>query len=364
MRFRRFEALAMMIVAVLPIPVQADEEREWIAPPALQPGDTIALVAPSRSVAHRPLESYVASYESWGYHVKFADNLGETRGYLAGTDESRAAAFMNAWLDPEVRCVWPITGGYGTMRFLELLDYDAIRANPKVFIGMSDITGLHAAIGKETGLITFLGPNAAWPIIRNDYPPCEYARTWIWRAIGSGGYLDPTGALLPPGYTYTYPTEPRDPGQGDDVKAPPETLVPGVARGRLVGGNLSLISALVGTPWEIETEGRILVLEDVGERPYRIDRMLCQMQLAGMFDDLAGVALGTWRKCAPEEDDTSLTLREVLEDYFADAPYPVMLNFPTGHCPEQATLPLNALAELDATDCRLTLLENPATPRP
>jgi muramoyltetrapeptide carboxypeptidase len=348
-------------VSALSLGLGAQSAREIIFPPALQPGDTIALVAPAGEVNHRPLESYVASFEQWGHRAILADNVMEEYGYLAGRDEQRAEAFMNAWLNPEVKCVWALAGGYGTMRFLERIDYEAIRANPKMLIGMSDITGLHAAIGTRAGLVTFLGPNAVWPIIREDHPPCQYAWDWTWRAIGERSYFDPTGALLPAGYTYAYPTEPRDPEQAEDVLAAPATLVHGTARGRLVGGNLSLISALVGTPYQIKTEGNILVLEDVGERSYRIDRMLSQMKHAGMLDNPAGVILGTWRRCGAGDDGGSLTLAQVFDDYFKDAPYPVMLNFPTGHCPEQAMLPLNCMAELDATNLRVTLLENPVT---
>jgi muramoyltetrapeptide carboxypeptidase len=275
----------------------------------------------------------------------------------------RADAFMAAWLDPEVDMVWCATGGYGTTRLLERLDYDAIRAHPKILCGMSDITGLHLGIGRRARLVTFLGPNALWPIIREDRGPCVYAERWWRRALLGAEFRDPTGGLLPPGYTYEYPTEPRDEQQGDDVRDPAATMVPGRARGRLVGGNLSLIAATVGTPFQIETEGRLLVLEDVHEEPYRLDRMLCQLNLAGLLDGPAGVVLGTWRECAPENPERSLSVQQVLRDYFESRPYPVIENFPTGHVPEQATLPLGCMAELDADAAALRLVENPVALR-
>lgn len=340
--------------------------RTFICPPALLPGDTIALVAPANSTDDHDIPRLAATIEGWGFRVRLAGNLRAREGNLAGDDATRAREFMEAWLDPRVRMVWAITGGYGCTRILDRLDYGALRAHPKIFCGMSDVTALHAAIGRETGLITFLGPNAFWPLVRDDLPPCRYAETWFWRAIRDDLCRDPSGALLPDGFTYEWPSEPRDPQQLErpDVLDPPATLVPGVARGRLVGGNLSLLAALTGTPWELQTAGRILVIEDVGEEPYRLDRMLCQLRLAGLLDHLAGAILGTWRKCAPENPEHSFTVRQVLEHYFGQAPYPVLLNFPTGHVPEQATLPLNGLAELDATNCTVRILETPVTPRP
>jgi muramoyltetrapeptide carboxypeptidase len=349
---------AVLTMTSLTAPTQTDD---WIAPPALRPGDTIAIVAPANSTDQRDFEEIAAVMEGWGYRVRLASNLEVRHGNLAGEDEARAQAFMDAWLDPEVRMVWCATGGYGTTRLFEHLDFDAIRANPRILAGMSDITGLHLAIGREARLITFLGPNAIWPIIRDEAGPCLYAERWTWRALREDQYLDESGNPLPPGYTYEFPAEPRDEAQAEDVLDPPKTIAPGVARGRLVGGNLSLVASTVGTPWQIETEGRLLVLEDVREAPYRVDRMLCQLDLAGLLDDCAGVILGTWRLCSPDEPARSLSLDQVFHHYFADRDYPVMANFPTGHMPEQAMLPMGCLAELDAGGPRLTLLENPVT---
>lgn len=354
--------LAAMIA--LNLPGATAETREWIFPPALRPGDTIALIAPSKPVADRNIDQYVAQLEEMGFHVWLPDNLEARYGYLAGDDETRARNFMEAWLDPDVRAVWAITGGYGTTRFLPLLDYDAIRAHPKILIGMSDITGLHAAIGTETGLVTFLGPNIGTGL----NPNRGYTTEWAWRALLNENFVDASGNRMPPGYTYENPGAPdiQRPSQLRKLGSAlpiPWTLNPGVAQGRLVGGNLSLIASLVGTPWQVETDGRILVLEDVHEEPYRVDRMLSQLRNAGMFDHCAGVILGTWAGCVAETPSASLSLDEIFDYYFGDRDYPVIVNFATGHVPHQATLPLNCLAELNATDCTVRLLENPVTPK-
>lgn len=352
-------ALSLAVAALTPAFAQ-ESSMDWIRPRALRPGDTVAIVAPANSIAERDMAPAVESIERLGFRVRLPSNQTLRRGNFAGDDEARAAAFMEAWLDPEVDGVWCATGGYGTMRLYDLLDFEAIRAHPKLFCGMSDITGLHLALGRRARLITFLGPNAIWPITRDNLSPCVFAQTWFLRAVRADLYRDASGGLLPP-YTFAHPQHPRDPQQEAADRAEVKPLNPGRAQGRLTGGNLSLIAATAGTPYEIETSGRILVLEDVREQPYRLDRMLCQLELAGLLERPAGVVLGTWHGCQPDNPERSLTVDEVMQDYFAGRPYPVIMNFPTGHVPEQTTLPLGAMAELDADALTLRLLEIPVT---
>lgn len=321
-----------------------------VSPPALKPGDTIAIIAPASSPEENQdtVARGIKMLMQKGYKVKLAPNLMTRYGYLAGTDEERTRALMEAWVDPEVKAIWCWRGGFGCTRILDRIDFRIIRDNPKIFIGMSDITALHAAITKETGLITFLGPNLNGVFgkdLKSDRP---YNESELWRMI-SADYFPPGGYLISMPHNF--------PSRNQNVM----TLSPGVARGRLVGGTLSLVASLIGTPWEVDTEGKILVLEEVEEQPYRIDRMLSQLKLAGLLDRPAGVILCSWRGCAGRRPDKSLTLEHVFRDYFSHADYPVMMGFPSGHVDDQATLPLNAMAELDAAKKTLRILEDPVS---
>ncbi len=323
---------------------------EPVRPPALKKGDTIAIIAPASSPEEdqEVVARGIKMLMSKGYKVKIAANLMTRYGYLAGTDFDRAKALMDAWKDPEVKAIWCWRGGFGTTRLLDRIDYKIIRDNPKILIGMSDITALHAAIIKETGLITFLGPNLNGVFGKDTRSDHHYNQEELWKMISAE-------STQRKGYLISHPKSFRI---GNQAIA---TLSPGIAKGRLAGGTLSLVVSLVGTPWQIETEGRILVLEEVDEEPYRIDRMLGQLKLAGLLEKPAGVVLCSWRGCGGKKPEKSLTLDHVFREYFSHAPYPVMVGFPSGHVLEQATLPLNALAELDAGQRTLRIIEDPVS---
>ena len=322
--------------------------HQVILPHALQPGDTIAFVAPAGKLDRERMERARQRLEARGFKVQVPDDLYRTRGYLAGPDDIRARELMAAFGDPNVNAIFPGTGSYGATRILDRLDYDVIRENPKIFIGFSDLTALHLAIQKETGLVTFHSPNPMWGLgSEGNLQP--FAATYFWRALLQSEYVGADGHPLSTGYPIVVPED-----------APQiEMLRPGIARGRLTGGNLSLVIALMGTEYEIDTANRVLFLEDVDERPYRIDRYLSQLRLAGKLDHLAGVILGQFRGCKPNEGETSLTLEEVFADYFGELDVPVVKNFPAGHTACNATLPLNAMVEVDADHRRITVLENP-----
>ncbi len=324
--------------------------RPLLRPPALRPGDTIAFVAPAGPLDRKRMELARKRLEAMGFVVRVPDDLYRTRGYLAGDDHRRAAELMAAFRDPDVRGVFPGTGGYGATRILDLLDYDVIRQNPKVLIGFSDITALHLAINRKAGLVTFHSPVPMWGL-GSEKGLDPFAARYFWRALLRSRYFDARGRSRPPGYAFELPPD-----------APPiKTLVPGVGRGRLTGGNLSLIVALIGTEYEIDTDGAVLFLEDVAERPYRIDRYLCQLRLAGKLDHLAGVILGQFTKCEPKEGEPSLTLDEVFGDYFSHLGVPVIANFPVGHVRRNATLPCGVPVEVDADAGRVRVLENPVS---
>jgi muramoyltetrapeptide carboxypeptidase len=283
-----------------------------------------------------------------GFQVKLPSNLYRRRGYLAGTDEERADEFMAAFRDPQVKAIFCGAGGYGTTRMLDRLDYEVIRSHPKILTGFSDITGLHLAIQRRSGVVTFHSPVASYGLGSSENPS-TFSLDYFWRALLARSYFGPDGQMLSSGYEYVAPRE----------NPTIETLSPGVGRGQLTGGNPTLIATLMGTPYEIETKGRILFMEDRNEEPYRIDRFLSQLRLAGKLDGLAGVVVGVFVDCDAKDARGSLTLREVFGDYFAKIGVPVIANFPVGHFKYNATLPMGVEAELDADRRTLRLLQNP-----
>ena len=311
-------------------------------PAALRPGDTIMMVAPAGELIEKRIVLAVERLREAGFKVLVPDGLFTVTGYLAGPDERRAAELMRAFTDPTVDAVFPGTGGYGTMRILDLLDFEAIRANPKVLIGFSDITGLHSAIGQKCELVTFHTPNPQWGLGSDDNLP-DYSAEYFWRSLLAG----PNSRGV--GWTYEIP--------GDD---PLETVSGGVAVGPACGGNLSLVAAMTGSEYQLDTDGKVLFLEDVREAPYRIDRMLCQLRLSGQLDRPAAVLLGKFRDCDVDDDadESSFTLADVFEDYFAEAPYPVISNFPAGHVKLNATVPLGVPIRIDADQREVRVLEN------
>lgn len=316
-----------------------------IFPRALKSGDTIALVAPASVPERTRIELAVNRLGERGFRVKLYGDVYRRRGYLAGDDATRAAELMAAFADPEVAAIFPVRGGTGVTRLLDLLDYAVIRKHPKILAGFSDITALHLALQSQTGLVTFHSPHPMDGLGRPDGFTDLSARTF-WRTLLAESY-DGGGQA-----SWDVLTE-------DSERQKLSTLCPGAAEGRLVGGNLALVCSVMGTPYEINTAGNILMLEDVGEQPYRVDRLLSQLRLAGKLDVLSGVVLGQFTDCVAEPDKPSLTIDEVFADYFSELGIPVLENFPTGHTPDNATLPLGALVELDASNKQLTILETP-----
>ena len=317
-------------------------------PVRLRPGDTILFAAPAGALDRERMARARARLEMRGYRVVERDDLYAEEGYLAGSDERRAAELMQGFLDPEIDAIFTGTGGYGTMRLFDRLDWEAIRRNPKLVVGYSDITGLHAALFRKANFVTFHSPSPMWTL-GGALDAEEFTLTWFWRGVEEA----------PPGAACDYAID-------VPVEAPqPVAMAPGKARGRLVGGNLSLVAALEGTPYAVETRGRILLLEDVGEASYRVDRMLRQLELAGRLEDLAGVVLGqftreTAREDAPRDPDPRYTTEGVLRHYFEKRGVPVILNFPVGHHPMNATLPIGGVVEIDADadPPRLSILES------
>lgn len=255
---------------------------------------------------------------------------------LAGTDTERLSDLHKMFLDPDVDGLLCLRGGYGCIRLLSQIDYRIIRHNPKIMVGYSDITALQLAIWKRTGLVTFSGPMLVSDFGRE---AGEYTLKHFHKALTSPFAL----RTIPP---------------APDIRS--EVIRPGRASGHLLGGNLTLIAATLGTPYEIDTRGAILFLEDVDEQPYRIDRLLQQLRLAGKFRFVAGVVFGEFVGCEAEDDASSFSLLDVIKGAMKDITVPCYYGLATGHGVNKATLPLGVKAEIDAAKCLLTITE-PAT---
>ncbi len=343
------------------------EPHSPLFPKALQPGDTIMFVAPAKYLNEGRVQLAKKRLEERGFKVRIPQNLFRKHGFLGGTDHERAAELMTAFSDPTVDAIFPGTGGYGTTRIVDKLDYEIIRNNPKILVGFSDITGLHIAINQKTGLVTFHSPNPEFGL-GTEPNLSPLANHWFWRALLKEKYPAPNTGTSP-GYTI-FTHLPND-GALPSATIPPNlfdkvpravTITGGTARGRLIGGNLSVLHALMGTPYEIDTDGKILFLEDVGEAPYRVDRMLSTLRLAGKLDKLNGVILGAFTAREGEAKwDEDASMNDVLKDYFAHLGIPVVANFPVGHVRYNTTLPIGTLAELNADTQSLTLQENPTS---
>ncbi|HEY2154495.1 MAG TPA: LD-carboxypeptidase, partial [Isosphaeraceae bacterium] len=266
-------ALAVVVAAVSSSSARdPGADDDWVRPPALKPGDTIAFVAPSGPAEMPPLRRYAEILEKAGYKVLIPEGI--VRSGKRSDDER--AAELNAMIrDPKVRAIFPARGGYGLTPIVDRIDYTALRKDPKIVTGFSDLTALHLAIARKARLVSFHAPMPMSHLAQGDRPEFAFEAASFRRAV----FADPYGKGGP-GYTIATPPDSK-----------PEPLVGGVARGRLLGGNLSLVCATTGTPYAIEPRGAILVLEDTNEAPYRIDRYLSQLRLAGALDAVAGVVL-------------------------------------------------------------------------
>ena len=315
---------------------------ELLRPRRLSPGQTIGLVAPS-SPPNEPdhVRFAIEVLESVGFRVRPGAHVFGRDGYLAGTDAERAADLNAMFADDGVDAVWCVRGGYGASRILPMLDYDRIRRWPKAVIGFSDVTALLMALYTRAGLVSFHGP-AAWRAF-TPYTLGELRRVLCEPTV-------PVSLGAPPPFA-------RGEGRVDRENRA-TTLVPGTARGRLVGGNLCLMAHLTGTPFAPDLRGAILFLEDVDEPYYRIDRFLTQLWLSGQLRGVAGVAFGKFTRCGPS---ASFVQNRVLEDVLAERcrelSVPAVAGLMIGHVNDQTTLPIGCLAELDADAGRLTLLE-------
>lgn len=301
-----------------------NESTKMHWPEPLKLGDKVAITAPSSPVSDEKLEMSVESIKFLGLEPVVMPSCHMAHGYLAGPDKQRAQDINTAFADETIKGIFCLRGGYGTTRLLPMLDFDMIKHNPKVFIGYSDISSLHFNINQKCDLITFHGP----------MPTTDYR-------VHEGFTNDSLRICL------FAPEKLKTIGNPEGEKI--ITLRGGYAKGTLVGGNLSLMAGTLGSPYEVDTKGKILFIEDVDEMPFRLDKMLTALALSGKFRDCEGIILGTFERCE-EADHPSLSLRDIFEEVVLPWDKPTILNLRAGHIYPQSTLPMGAEVSFDAKD--------------
>lgn len=308
------------------------EPATIIRPPRLQAQDTVGLVSPAGATFRQEdLDIVMDAVRGLGLIPRPAPHVLSRYGYLAGRDRERAADINQFFADPTIKALLPLRGDWGCARILPYLDYNLIRQNPKIIVGFSDLTAILLGITAQTGLVTFHGPNGLT----------------AWRP----NQTVPFQQILFDGQTLTYENQlaPEDSDRLMQVKFRVHTITPGRASGRLYGGNLSVLSGIVGSPYVPDLTGAILFVEDVGEPVYRIDRMLTQLKLAGVLEQLAGFIFGQCTNCGPSGGYGTLTLEEVLQDHIAPLGIPAWANAAIGHVEPILTLPMGVEVAIDAT---------------
>ncbi|MGE6631080.1 S66 peptidase family protein [Bacillus sp. NPDC077027] len=296
-------------------------------PAALQKGDTVGVIAPASPPDEEKLARGVDFIESLGLKVKKGKYVDSRYGYLAGRDHERLEDLHTMFQDHEVKAILCACGGYGTGRLAEKINYDIIRQHPKIFWGYSDITFLHTAIHQQTGLITFHGPMLSSDVGKKDV-----------HSITKETFLQ---LFSPDSFTYT------------EQLSELTTVHDGTASGEIIGGNLALIVTTLGTPFEIDTKGKLLLIEDIDEEPYKIDRMLQHLKSSGKLQDAAGFMIGDFHQCEPKKREHSLTLEQLWESYILSEKKPALSGFQIGHSSPNIGIPIGTNAVLDATGKQL-----------
>ena len=330
---------AAATVAALPNFSFASDKTNTIKPKKLNQGDTIGLVSPGGFITEAQLEEAKTNMSALGFSVVVAKNILNLNGYFAGTDKERAEDLHEMFGNKKVDGIVCVRGGYGCARVLDFLDFNLIKRNPKVLIGYSDITALLYGIYSETGLIGFHGPVATSTF--NEFSVTNFKNV-----------------LMNPQQQLQLNIAIED---ADKPGYKPFVIRHGKAKGKLVGGNLSIVASLIGTKYDVDTRGKIVFLEEVGEEPYRVDRMLTQMIQAGKFKHATGVALGVFSKCESKPNESgianSFSLSEVLHERLFQLKIPVMYGLSFGHVVNKFALPFGINAELDVDNQMIVLLE-------
>ncbi len=298
-----------------------------VKPKRLKKGEVIGIISPSSSPDDLfRINKGVSYLESLGYQVKIGKNVGNYHGYLAGTDEQRVNDLHDMFADKSVKAIICVRGGYGSPRLLDKIDFRLIARNPKIFVGYSDITALQMAFLVKTGLLTFAGPMLAVDFYNSVSP---YTEEMFWGLITSNKKF---GRIKLPEHEKTFP------------------LVKGSAKGRIIGGNLSTFVSLTGTKFFPDMKNKLLLLEEVSEAPYRVDRMFNQLRLAGVFNMISGLILGAFTDCFESDPEKkTLSLGEVVSDYVNKLKVPAIYNFAHGHLRDNITIPIGANFKLNAS---------------
>ncbi|MGZ3865046.1 MAG: S66 peptidase family protein [Bacteroidia bacterium] len=335
---RRFLTAATTVLMSVPLMGRSAIEEfsfsasEVIKPKALKAGDTVAITSPAGAVwDETQVEKFTGIIEGLGFKVKHGQTLKEKHGYFAGKDELRAKELSDFFSDKEVSAIFCMKGGWGCARILDKINYELIKKNPKVIMGFSDITSLLIAINHKTGLVTFHGPvgNSGW----NDFSVDYIKRVLIQKE----------------NVTYTYPEK-------DDDK--PYMINPGKAKGVLVGGNLTVLAGIIGSEYLPHWKNKILFLEEAKEEPYSVDRMLTQLKLAGVLNNISGFVFGKCVKCEAEEPQKAFLFKEVLEQHIKPLGIPAFYGAMIGHIENKYTMPIGIQAEIDAEKNIIRLLES------
>jgi len=324
---------ALLAAMAFPAASPAAADRK---PPRLRLGDTVGLIAPASSNDDPQHFAFAQNIiRGMGLVPKLGQHVADRYGYLSGTDRDRAADINAMFADPAVRAIFAMRGGWGSARLLPLLDWEVIRTNPKLLIGMCDVTALHLAIAARAGFASIHAPNAG-----NGWSATSWNSFWRLAFTGETPVLGNDGE-----------DRTQDRWRTTAIRG-------GKASGRLLGGNLSVLAALMGTPWLPDFDGAILFLEDVGEAPYRIDRMLTQLALSGKLGRVAGVIFGQCTRCTVDlADYAGFTVPDLLIQHLAPLGVPVFSGANFGHVANQLSLPVGARIEMDADGGTIRLLE-------
>ncbi|OGU76349.1 MAG: LD-carboxypeptidase [Ignavibacteria bacterium RBG_16_34_14] len=307
-----------------------------IKPKRLKKGDLIGIISPASAPNDLfKIEKGVSYLEGLGYEVKVGKSSGISRGYLAGTDVQRIEDLHEMFRDKEVKAVICTRGGYGSPRLLDKIDYKLVARNPKIFVGYSDITALQMAFLEKANLLTFAGPMLAVDFYNSI---SHFTEEMFWALLTSSKKF---GRIKFPGSERIFP------------------VVKGVAKGRLIGGNLATFLSLAGTQYFPELKNRILLLEEVNEAPYRVDRMLNHLRLLGVFKKISGLILGAFTDCnEPDPDKKTLTTGEVIADYVDKLDIPVVYNFRHGHVTDKVTVPFGVNIRVNASRSIVEITES------
>lgn len=308
-----------------------------LKPKKLNKGDLIGIISPASSPDDLTrIEKGVRYLESLGYRVLVGKNVGKYNGYLAGTDEERLDDLHSMFQNKNVKAIFCVRGGYGSGRLLDRINYNIVKKNPKIFVGYSDINALQIAFYTKLGLVTFIGPMLAVDFYDEVSP---FTEENFWRIVTSEKKI---GKITNPNSEKFF------------------TLNKGKAIGKIIGSNLTLITSLFGTEFFPKTKDTILLLEDINEEPYRIDRMLNQLRLGKIFKQTKGIILGNFTECVPKDPETrSFSLNEIILDYFQNKiKIPVIYNVKHGHIKDNITIPIGLKCNLNATKGTIEILEN------